>query len=168
MKKLTIFGEAKDFIKKLLIVEPSERLTAELAMSHPWLAAPCTSTLDASFPVESPIYNTPVSPTPTPSSGFPSPTKDLLPSVLGRFNARKMFFKAVDVVKAINKLNGSPNGSHVQLNLNNATRSPAPSALPSMVHLADTAKSRGTSALNLAVSGMTLERTHKSKSESDE
>lgn len=149
-------------------MEPSERLTAESAMSHPWLAAPCTSTLDSSFPVESPIYNTPVSPVRTPSSGFPSPTKDLLPSVRGRFNARKMFIKAVDVVKVINKLNGSPNASHIQLNLNNASRSPAPSALPSMVNLADTTKSRGTSALNLAVSEMKLQNKEESQSQSDE
>ncbi len=147
---------AKDFISKLLVIEPTERLTAELALAHPWLAAPCTSTLDSAFPVESPIYNTPVSPLPRASPGFPSPTKDLLPSVRGRFNARKMFFKAVDVVKAINKLTHSPNASNVQLNLNNATRSPAPSALPSMVHLADGAKSRGTSALNLAASGLSV------------
>lgn len=30
---------AKDFVSKLLVVDPKRRMTAEIALAHPWLAA---------------------------------------------------------------------------------------------------------------------------------
>ncbi|KNC97017.1 CAMK/CAMK1 protein kinase [Spizellomyces punctatus DAOM BR117] len=81
---------AKDFIKKLLLVDPHERMTARQALAHPWLR----------------MYQAPVDPE-TPQT----PNVDLLPHVRERFNARRMFRKAIDVVKAVNKLAHSPHGS---------------------------------------------------------
>jgi len=43
---------AKDFIRRLLVVAPSQRLTASQALSHPWLAAadpPAPSSSSSSF-----------------------------------------------------------------------------------------------------------------------
>ncbi len=34
-----VSAEAKDFVKQCLTVDPSKRITADDAMSHPWLAA---------------------------------------------------------------------------------------------------------------------------------
>ena len=33
----SVSNEAKDFIKKLLVVKPSDRMTVDQALSHPWL-----------------------------------------------------------------------------------------------------------------------------------
>jgi len=33
----SVSGEGKDFIKKLLMVKPSDRMTVEQAMNHPWI-----------------------------------------------------------------------------------------------------------------------------------
>ncbi|KAJ3273029.1 hypothetical protein HK104_004349 [Borealophlyctis nickersoniae] len=77
-----VSDSAKDFIRNLLIVDPHKRLTAHQALAHPWLRNRSTT-----------------------------PSTNLLPNVRERFNARRMFRKAVDVVKAVNKLAHSPNGS---------------------------------------------------------
>ncbi|KAJ3000202.1 hypothetical protein HDV02_000115 [Globomyces sp. JEL0801] len=69
---------AKSFISSTLRVNPSKRLTVDEALNHPWL-------VDANF----------------------GSCKDLLPAVKSGFNARKMFRKAIDVVKAVNKLSAS-------------------------------------------------------------
>lgn len=71
---------AKDFIKRLLTVDPNVRLTAQQAIGHPWLAA------DVIGPVGG------------------QPDRNLVASVRQNFNARKTFKKAVDAVKAINNL----------------------------------------------------------------
>jgi calcium-dependent protein kinase len=38
-----ISGEAKDFILKLLEVDPAKRLTAQTALEHPWIAKSCAA-----------------------------------------------------------------------------------------------------------------------------
>jgi len=78
-----ISDNAKDFINKLLTIDPNARLTARNALAHPWLSEESLQ---------------------TPISGYP--THDLLNSVRHNFNARKTFKKAVDAVKAINNLKG--------------------------------------------------------------
>ncbi|CAJ0757173.1 6624_t:CDS:2 [Entrophospora sp. SA101] len=75
-----ISEDAKDFINKLLTINPDARLTAHQALAHPWLSEPLQ----------------------TPVGGYPN--HDLLTSVRHNFNARKTFKRAVDAVKAINSL----------------------------------------------------------------
>ena len=62
----------------IMIVDPKKRLNVEQALKHPWMR-----------------------------DSFPIPSKDLFPNVRAGFNARKTFKKAVDVVKAVNKLSVS-------------------------------------------------------------
>ena len=125
--------QAKDFISHLLVLDPSQRLTAAEALKHPWMdpafftevQVPAPEMVDTPMAMETPVYNTPV----TAFSGkFPSPTKDLLPNVRERFNARRTFIKAVDVVKAVHKLSHSPHVSHVDLGFadKDKSRSPGP------------------------------------------
>ena len=102
-------SSAKDFIRKLLIVDPHKRLTAREALQHPWLKR---------FEAE---------PTRQPAAA-PAPQTDLLPNVRDRFNARKMFRKAVDVVKAVNKLANSPNGTNGHNSANSSVDDVPPSA----------------------------------------
>lgn len=59
-------------------MDPKRRMTVEKALAHPWM-----------------------------TDSFPIPTKDLFPNVRKGFNARKTFKKAIDVVKAVNKLSSS-------------------------------------------------------------
>ena len=79
-----------------MIVDPSKRLTAEDALKTSWLNPQRVST----------VVN-----------------KDLLPVVRSGFDARKMFKKAFDVVRAVNKLShsnlfpGSRNPSQVNINV---------------------------------------------------
>ena len=40
----TVSGEAKDLIDKLLDVNPADRLTAELALEHPWFSSKLSAT----------------------------------------------------------------------------------------------------------------------------
>ena len=96
---------AKDFIRKLFIMNPNERLTAEQAFSHEWFHI--LESYPASTIYESPIYNTPVSPSP--------PVKDLYPKVKEGLTAKKIFGKAVDVIKAVNKLAAGISKSHIHL-----------------------------------------------------
>lgn len=65
---------AKDFISKMLLVDPEKRITAENAMLHPWI---------------------------DPMIVTPSAT-NLLPRVRTGFSARKMFKKAISIVKVCN------------------------------------------------------------------
>jgi calcium/calmodulin-dependent protein kinase I len=60
-------------------VDPSKRMTAAQCLKHPWL-----------HPSRESVTN-----------------KDLLPHIRQGFNARRMFRKAVDVVKAVHKLSQS-------------------------------------------------------------
>ncbi|KAH8547707.1 kinase-like domain-containing protein [Umbelopsis sp. PMI_123] len=66
--------EAKDFINKLLTIDPEQRLTAHQALEHPWLKAEVKLAMEEEG-------------------------KDLLPNVTKNFNARRTFKKAVDMVR---------------------------------------------------------------------
>lgn len=70
--------EARDFIRRLLTVDPSTRMTAEEALKHPWLAR-------------------------VPSI-HDSAQKDLLPDIKNAFNAKATFRKAVNGIRLINRL----------------------------------------------------------------
>ncbi|KAI7155500.1 Ca/Cm-dependent protein kinase B [Hortaea werneckii] len=67
---------ARQFIKKCLTIDPTKRMTAHEALSHPWIAGP--------------------------ESGRGE--EDLLPTVKKNFNARRTLHKAIDTVRAINQL----------------------------------------------------------------
>jgi serine/threonine protein kinase len=66
---------AKEFINKMLVVNPQERMTISQALAHPWIKKEAQGT-----------------------------TVDLLPRVTKAFNGKKAFKKAVDVVIAIQKI----------------------------------------------------------------
>ncbi|PLB40833.1 serine/threonine-protein kinase [Aspergillus candidus] len=71
---------ARDFIKRCLTVEPNARMTAHEALQHAWV-------------------NPPYDPSAELGTG-----EDLLPTVKKNFNARRTLHKAIDTVRAINKL----------------------------------------------------------------
>lgn len=68
---------ARDFINRCLTVDPPDRLTAHEALQHPWI---------------------------NPEASRLGPGEDLLPTVRKNFNARRTLHKAIDTVRAINKL----------------------------------------------------------------
>jgi calcium/calmodulin-dependent protein kinase I len=73
---------ARDFIRRCLTVDPNARMTSHQALQHAWIK-----------PAD------PTSPE-TPIGGG----QDLLPTVKKNFNARRTLHKAIDTVRAINKL----------------------------------------------------------------
>jgi serine/threonine protein kinase len=70
---------ARDFIKRCLTVDPEARMTAHEALQHTWVNPPYDASTDQSG-------------------------QDLLPTVKKNFNARRTLHKAIDTVRAINKL----------------------------------------------------------------
>jgi calcium/calmodulin-dependent protein kinase I len=74
--------DAREFIKRCLTVDPRQRMTAHQALQHAWIK-----------PVD------PSSPEKPSGDG-----EDLLPVVKKNFNARRTLHKAIDTVRAINKL----------------------------------------------------------------
>ncbi|KAJ1812382.1 Calmodulin-dependent protein kinase cmk2, partial [Coemansia sp. RSA 2599] len=72
---------AKDFIRRCLRSNPSERMTAEQALAHPWLSASDVS------------------------------TRNLLPDVLENFNAKATLRRAVLKLQAVNRLRKLSMGS---------------------------------------------------------
>lgn len=72
---------ARDFIKRCLTIEPNGRMTAQEALQHPWMNPPHDLS-EADL-----------------GSG-----QDLLPTVKKNFNARRTLHRAIDTVRAINKL----------------------------------------------------------------
>lgn len=72
---------ARDFINKCLTVDPRQRMTAHEALQHPWINS-----------------DDPMSPERQKNGD------DLLPIVKKNFNARRTLHKAIDTVRAINKL----------------------------------------------------------------
>lgn len=71
--------EARNFINRCLTIDPAGRMTAHEALQHPWI---------------SPLYDNTRK-----GSG-----EDLLPTVKKNFNARRTLHRAIDTVRAINKL----------------------------------------------------------------
>lgn len=69
---------ARDFINRLLTVEPSKRMTASQALEHPWLA--------------------------TDAARKEGEQRDLLPDIKSAFNAKRTFRKAVNGIRLINRL----------------------------------------------------------------
>ncbi|KAJ2333197.1 hypothetical protein GGH91_005992 [Coemansia sp. RSA 2671] len=73
---------AKDFIRRSLKSNPSERMTASEALQHPWL------------------------------TGAAASTRDLLPDVIHNFNARATLRRAVLKVQALNRIRKLSLGSN--------------------------------------------------------
>ncbi|KAK2738829.1 hypothetical protein FQN55_000385 [Onygenales sp. PD_40] len=73
---------AREFIKRCLTIDPHSRMTSHEALQHPWINPP----VDPAHPMRV-------------GSG-----EDLLPVVKKNFNARRTLHKAIDTVRAINKL----------------------------------------------------------------
>jgi calcium/calmodulin-dependent protein kinase I len=72
---------ARDFIRRCLTIDPTQRITAHEALSHPFVA------------------------------GEKSPDgENLLPAIKRNFNARRTLHAAIDTVRAINKLREGQNG----------------------------------------------------------
>lgn len=72
---------ARDFIKRCLTIDPRARMTSHEALQHPWVR-----TDDPTSPAKG------------------GEGQDLLPTVKKNFNARRTLHKAIDTVRAINKL----------------------------------------------------------------
>lgn len=70
--------EARDFINKLLTIDPQARMTAQQALEHPWLS--------------------------TKASVEGGDQRDLLPDIKSAFNAKRTFRKAVHGIRLINRL----------------------------------------------------------------
>lgn len=71
-----VSDDAKDLIKRMLVVDPAERDTAEKLLQHPWITGNEVATVQLTSALEE----------------------------LRRFNARRRFKAAVNVVQAANKL----------------------------------------------------------------
>lgn len=67
---------AKNFIDRCLTIDPVERITADQALSHPWVTG----------------------------EGEEGSGRDLLPNVKKNFNARRTLHAAIDTIRAINQL----------------------------------------------------------------
>lgn len=73
---------ARDFIRRCLTIDPHKRMTSHQALQHPWISPPSD-------------------PAARDNTGA---GEDLLPIVKKNFNARRTLHKAIDTVRAINKL----------------------------------------------------------------
>lgn len=71
--------EARNFINRCLTIDPQKRMTAHEALQHPWVNPPYDLAQIGSG-------------------------EDLLPTVKKNFNARRTLHRAIDTVRAINKL----------------------------------------------------------------
>lgn len=71
--------EARNFISRCLTISPQKRMTAHEALQHTWISPP---------------YD----------AGKLGSGEDLLPTVKKNFNARRTLHRAIDTVRAINKL----------------------------------------------------------------
>ncbi|KAF9372958.1 hypothetical protein BGX21_004618, partial [Mortierella sp. AD011] len=92
-----VSDSAKDFVTKLLTVDPNQRMTATEALKHPWLAQ-----VGQSHEMEVDTQQqTQTQGGPTDMEGV---QQDLLPNMMARMKARSNFRNAVQAVKAVNKL----------------------------------------------------------------
>lgn len=78
---------AREFIKRCLTVDPVRRMTSHQALQHPWIKGA-----------------DPLSPQPKGVGPDGTKQEDLLPIIKKNFNARRTLHKAIDTVRAINKL----------------------------------------------------------------
>ncbi|KAI8610309.1 CAMK/CAMK1 protein kinase [Chytriomyces sp. MP71] len=79
--------KAQDFIRRTILVDPSQRMTAEDALKHPWILEYAPGAIDQ------------------PAGRVP--TKDLLPDVKRRITGSTRRFKgAVDTLIAVNRMQG--------------------------------------------------------------
>jgi calcium/calmodulin-dependent protein kinase I len=78
---------ARDFIKRCLTIDPTQRMTAHEALSHPFVAGEQAG-----------------------KDGKDGKGSDLLPVVKKNFNARRTLHAAIDTVRAINKLREGQGG----------------------------------------------------------
>jgi calcium/calmodulin-dependent protein kinase I len=72
-----VSSQAKDFIRSCLTIDPAKRITAHMALQHPFVAGQAV----------------------TDGAG-----ENLLPTIKKNFNARRTLHAAIDTVRAINKL----------------------------------------------------------------
>ena len=86
-----ISDTARDFIKRCLITDPKARMTAHEGLQHAWINPP---------------YN------PDVPQGRVAAGENLLPTVKKNFNARRTLHRAIDAVRAINKLR---EGGHLMM-----------------------------------------------------
>eukprot|EP01135_Chromosphaera_perkinsii_P000143 Nk52_evm39s32 gene=Nk52_evmTU39s32 len=73
----SISDSAKDLIKKMLVVDPSQRLDADKCLEHPWISGKTATDVDI---------------------------HDTVATSLRAFNARRTFKKAVHTINTVNKL----------------------------------------------------------------
>ncbi|KAF9165216.1 hypothetical protein DFQ26_000426 [Actinomortierella ambigua] len=96
---------AKSFVRGLLTIDPKQRMTAQQALHHPWLAQ--VAPMSAGAGGQAAVRNA--------SSGHLAGSggtsmevdggdHDLLPSMKARMGARSKFRRAVDAVKAMNSM----------------------------------------------------------------
>ncbi|KAG9234234.1 kinase-like domain-containing protein [Amylocarpus encephaloides] len=78
---------AREFIRRCLTIDPTQRMTAHEALSHPFVAGLSVN-----------------------RDGTRDQGSDLLPIVKKNFNARRTLHAAIDTVRAINKLREGQNG----------------------------------------------------------
>ncbi|KAK9717866.1 Calcium/calmodulin-dependent protein kinase type I [Basidiobolus ranarum] len=91
-----ISEDAKDFIRRLLVVDPAQRMTASEAMEHPWLCETKQEVAREAAPL------------------------NISENIRKNFNARNTFRKAVDKVKMVNRfksLSPSSSASSEDINL---------------------------------------------------
>ncbi|KAF9358381.1 hypothetical protein BGX26_001906 [Mortierella sp. AD094] len=89
---------AKDFVNKLLTVDPNQRMTAAEAQQHPWLAQ-----MDQLQNQEVATDAQQQTQAQDGSADMEGVQQDLLPTMMARMKARSNFRNAVQAVKAVNK-----------------------------------------------------------------
>lgn len=105
-----ISQNARDFIKRCLTVDPVQRMTSHQALQHAWIKG------------ADPL---------SPQNAADGDQEDLLPVVKKNFNARRTLHKAIDTVRAINKLR---EGGGLMMGMMDGAMSVDPKPKPEMVN----------------------------------